>query len=46
MPEVTTANVDAIMKHVVTGKAAFLAQLPQLIDANLKSGAIANEGTK
>jgi ribose transport system substrate-binding protein len=46
MPEVTTANVDTIMKHVVTGKAAFLAQLPQLIEANLKSGAIANEGTK
>jgi len=45
MPEVTTANVDTIMKHVVTGKAAFLAQLPQLIEANLKSGAIANEGT-
>ena len=46
MPEVTTANVDTFMKHVVTAKAAFLAQIPQLVAANLKTGNIANEGTK
>jgi len=33
------------MKHVVTDKPAFLAQLPTLIETNLKSGDIANEGT-
>ena len=43
MPEVTTKNVDTFMKHVVTEKDAFLAQLPDLIEANLKSGDIANE---
>jgi len=44
MPKVTTANVDTFMKHVVTDKTAFVAQLPTLIESNLKSGDIANEG--
>jgi ribose transport system substrate-binding protein len=43
MPEVTTANVSTIMEHVVTNKDAFLATIPKLIDANLKTGNIANE---
>lgn len=43
MPEVTTKNVDKYMKHVVTQRDAFLNQLPKLIQANLKSGDIANE---
>jgi ribose transport system substrate-binding protein len=43
MPQVTSANVDTIMEHVVTKNAAFLATLPKLIDANLKTGKIANE---
>ena len=43
MPEVTSANVDTIMEHVITAKAAFLATLPKLVDANLKTGKIANE---
>jgi len=46
MPEVTQANVDTFMKHVATDKDAFLAGLPALIDANLKTGDIANEGAK
>ncbi|GAA0326534.1 substrate-binding domain-containing protein [Actinoallomurus spadix] len=43
MPEITPANVDTYMEHVVTKKDAFLATLPALIEANLKSGDIANE---
>ncbi len=43
MPEITAKNVDTFMQHVVTNKAAFVAQLPKLIDANLKTGNIANE---
>jgi len=31
------------MEHVVTKNAAFLDTLPELIDANLKTGKIANE---
>ena len=43
MPEVTPANVDTYMEHVVTKKDAFLGTLPALIEANLKTGNIANE---
>jgi ribose transport system substrate-binding protein len=43
MPEVTKANVDTILEHVVTKNGEFLGTLPQLIEANLKSGKIANE---
>ena len=45
MPEVTTKNVDTYMQHVVTQKDAFLKNLPQLIEKNLKSGDIANENS-
>ena len=45
MPEVTTKNVDTYMQHVVTQKDAFLTNLPQLIEKNLKSGDIANEAS-
>ena len=43
MPQITSGNVDTIMEHVVTKNAEFLATLPELIEANLKSGKIANE---
>jgi ribose transport system substrate-binding protein len=43
MPQVTKANVDEFMKHVVTDRDAFLQQLPTLIDKNLETGDIANE---
>ena len=43
MPEVTKGNVDTILEHVVTKNAQFLATVPQLIEANLKTGKIANE---
>ncbi|WP_125613620.1 substrate-binding domain-containing protein [Specibacter cremeus] len=43
MPAITTKNVDAALANVVTGQAAFLAQLPALVDANLQSGDIAFE---
>ena len=43
MPEVTKANVDTYMAHVVTAKDQFLSTLPSLIEANLKTGKIANE---
>jgi hypothetical protein len=33
------------MQHVVTQKDAFLANLPQLIEKNLKTGDIANENS-
>ncbi|MDQ2755161.1 MAG: substrate-binding domain-containing protein [Actinomycetota bacterium] len=46
MPEVNQSNVDTFMKHVVTDKEAFLAGIPALIDANLKTGDIANEDSK
>ena len=45
MPMVTSENVALYTKHIVTEKEAFLAQLPTLIEANLKSGKIADEGT-
>jgi ribose transport system substrate-binding protein len=43
MPEVTPDNVDTYMEHVVTKRDEFLANLPKLIEQNLKSGDIANE---
>jgi ribose transport system substrate-binding protein len=43
MPEVTKANVDTYMAHVVTAKDQFLSTLPTLIESNLKTGKIANE---
>jgi len=45
MPMVTSENVALYTKHIVTDKEAFLAQLPALIEANLKTGKIADEGT-
>jgi ribose transport system substrate-binding protein len=44
MPKITKANVDVAMQHVVTDRAAFLAQLPTLTSDNLKTGNIAYEG--
>jgi len=43
MPPVTPENVDTFMANVVTNKDAFLKGLPQIVEANLKSGNIANE---
>jgi ribose transport system substrate-binding protein len=43
MPPITSTNVDTVLDHVVTGKDAFLAKLPDLVDKNLQSGKIANE---
>lgn len=43
MPTVTKDNVDTYMAHVVTAKDQFLSGLPALIEANLKTGKIANE---
>lgn len=43
MPPITPDNVDQYIKNVVTDKDAFLARLPELIEANLESGDIANE---
>lgn len=43
MPPVTKANVGASLQHIVTNQNAFVATLPKLIAANLKSGDIANE---
>ncbi|MEV1169287.1 substrate-binding domain-containing protein [Nonomuraea sp. NPDC049784] len=43
MPKVTPDNVDTYMEHVVTKRDQFLAGLPALIEANLKTGDIANE---
>lgn len=45
MPMVTSKNVALYTKHIVTEKDAFLAQLPALIEANLKSGKVSDEGT-
>ncbi|AZM58483.1 MULTISPECIES: substrate-binding domain-containing protein [unclassified Streptomyces] len=44
MPPVTPTNVDTYLDHVVTGKDAFLKRLPELVDANIASGDLANEG--
>ncbi|WP_219413544.1 substrate-binding domain-containing protein [Pseudonocardia nigra] len=43
MPPVTIENVDVVMNHVVTGKDAFLEELPVLVDRNVETGDIANE---
>lgn len=44
MPAITTENVDAAMKNVVTEREDFLVQLSEMIDSNLESGNIAYEG--
>jgi len=44
MPKITKDNVDVAMKHVVTDRDAFLAELPTLTADNLKTGNIAYEG--
>ena len=44
MPAITKDNVDAALKNVVSDREAFLKQLPKLVDDNLASGTIANEG--
>jgi ribose transport system substrate-binding protein len=44
MPAITADNVKDASKNVVTAREAFLKDLPQLIDDNLKSGNIAYEG--
>ncbi|GLB66639.1 substrate-binding domain-containing protein [Arthrobacter mangrovi] len=44
MPAITTENVDAAMKNVVTDREAFLEKLPQMVDENLQNGNIAYEG--
>lgn len=46
MPPVTQDNVEDVIEHVVTEKDAFLAQLPTLVEANLVTGAIANEAAQ
>jgi len=43
MPPVTQDNVADALKNVVTERAAFLKRLPELVDANLLAGDIANE---
>ena len=42
MPVITKDNVAPALKNVVTDKEAFLQRLPDLIDANVKSGNISN----
>ena len=44
MPAVTKDNVADAMKNVVTDRDAFLETLPDLVDENLASGDIADEG--
>jgi ribose transport system substrate-binding protein len=44
MPKITQDNVEDAIKHVVTERQAFLEQLPQLTEDNLKTGNIAYEG--
>jgi ribose transport system substrate-binding protein len=44
MPPITPESVDEYRKNVVTEKDAFLQRLPQLVERNLASGDIANEG--
>ena len=43
MPAVTSENVDAALKNVVTEREAFLEGLPELIDENLAADSIAFE---
>ncbi|MFD0483264.1 substrate-binding domain-containing protein [Kineococcus sp. GCM10028916] len=44
MPAITKENVDVAIQHVVTDRAAFLKQIPDLTEKNLSSGDIAAEG--
>lgn len=44
MPAITKDNVDIAIKHVVTDREAFLAQIPEMTEENLKTGDIAAEG--
>jgi ribose transport system substrate-binding protein len=44
MPAITTDNVDAAIKHVVSNRKDFLAGLTKLTDDNLQSGNVAYEG--
>ncbi len=44
MPPVTSDNVDAVVKNVVTEQSAFVKNLPKLVDSNVTSGNIAYEG--
>jgi ribose transport system substrate-binding protein len=44
MPKITTENVEAAMKDVVTDRSTFLSKLPTLTEQNLKTGNIAYEG--
>ncbi|MFD0483265.1 substrate-binding domain-containing protein [Kineococcus sp. GCM10028916] len=44
MPKITKENVDVAIQHVVTDRAAFLEQLPDMTAKNLASGDIAAEG--
>lgn len=44
MPGITSKNVDAAIKNVVTDNNTFLKRLPALVDSNLKTGNIAYEG--
>ena len=43
-PVVTKENVDVAIEHVVTDREAFLAQIPDMTEANLAYGDIAAEG--
>jgi ribose transport system substrate-binding protein len=43
MPPVTKDNVGDALKNVVTDREAFIKRLPELVDANLVAGDIANE---
>jgi ribose transport system substrate-binding protein len=43
MPAIEQGNVDKFIDHVVTGKDAFLSQLPNLVEKNLENGNISNE---
>lgn len=44
MPAITSVNVDAAIKHVVTDRKAFLAQLTKLVNGNLITGKLSYEG--
>jgi ribose transport system substrate-binding protein len=44
MPKITQENVEDAITHVVTEREAFLEQLPQMTEENLKTGNIAYEG--
>jgi ribose transport system substrate-binding protein len=44
MPKITQDNVEDAITHVVTERDAFLEQLPEMTEENLKTGNIAYEG--